>query len=39
MPVLALGGDASFAPASALLTAFAPVAGDLAVDVITKAGY
>jgi pimeloyl-ACP methyl ester carboxylesterase len=39
MPLLVLGGEASFSPASAIRSAFAPIADDLSVDVIPKAGH
>ncbi|KAK4500956.1 hypothetical protein PRZ48_006762 [Zasmidium cellare] len=39
MPVLALGGEASFAPEALLQTALSPVASDLQVDVVPKAGH
>lgn len=39
MPVLAMGGEASFAPAEQLKAAFSPVAADLTTYVIPKAGH
>lgn len=39
MPVLALGGEASFAPAELLRSLFGPMATDLSVDIIPKAGH
>ncbi|KAK4899639.1 hypothetical protein LTR27_002905 [Elasticomyces elasticus] len=39
MPLLALGGEASFAPKSAIDEAFGPVAGDLTTDIIIKSGH
>ncbi|KAK5167423.1 uncharacterized protein LTR77_007122 [Saxophila tyrrhenica] len=39
MPVLAIGGEASFAPAGAIRQLFEPVAADLQVDVIPKSGH
>ncbi|KAL1588710.1 hypothetical protein WHR41_02707 [Cladosporium halotolerans] len=39
MPVLAMGGEASFAPESALQSAFGPVADDLTTFVVPKAGH
>ena len=39
MPLLAMGGEASFAPAALLRKAFEPVAADLTVAVIPKAGH
>lgn len=39
MPVLALGGEASFAPKEFLQSAFGPVAEHLDVDMIPKAGH
>ena len=39
MPVLALGGEASLAPASVSQQLFDPVASDLQVDVVPKAGH
>ncbi|KAJ5382975.1 hypothetical protein N7517_000886 [Penicillium concentricum] len=39
MPVLVLGGEASFAPGSVLQQNFGPVSSDLQVDVIPKAGH
>ncbi|KAK0919875.1 hypothetical protein LTR91_010635 [Friedmanniomyces endolithicus] len=39
MPLLALGGEASFAPQSALEASFAPVAADLTTDIILKSGH
>lgn len=39
MPVLAMGGEASFAPEGALRSSFAGVADDLSTFVIPKAGH
>lgn len=39
MPVLAMGGEASFAPESTLREAFGPVADDLTTYIIPKAGH
>jgi len=39
MPVLAMGGEASFAPGDALRSSFAQVADDLTTFVIPKAGH
>lgn len=39
IPVLAMGGEASFAPESALRSAFEPVADDLTTYIIPKAGH
>lgn len=39
MPLLAMGGEASFAPESALQSSFADVADDLTTFVIPKAGH
>lgn len=39
MPVLALGGEASYAPESLLRAAFGPAASDLTVDIVPKAGH
>jgi len=39
MPVLAMGGEASFAPEEQLRAAFGPVAKDLTTYVIPKAGH
>ncbi|KAK5684822.1 hypothetical protein LTS10_002897 [Elasticomyces elasticus] len=39
MPLLALGGEASFAPKSAIDAAFGPVADDLTTDIIIKSGH
>lgn len=39
MPVLAMGGEASFAPEAQLRAAFGPVAEDLTTYVIPKAGH
>ncbi|KAK3659959.1 hypothetical protein LTR56_000885 [Elasticomyces elasticus] len=39
MPLLALGGEASFAPKSAVDAAFSPVAADLTTDIIIKSGH
>lgn len=39
MPVLAMGGEASFAPEDALRSSFADVAEDLTTFVIPKAGH
>lgn len=39
MPLLAMGGEASFAPESALRSSFADVASDLTTFVIPKAGH
>ena len=39
MPVLALGGEASLAPASIINQLFDPVATNLEVDVVPKAGH
>jgi pimeloyl-ACP methyl ester carboxylesterase len=39
MPVLAMGGEASFSPAKVLRGAFEPVAADLQTAVVPKAGH
>lgn len=39
MPVLAMGGEASFSPESNLKAAFEPVADDLTTFVVPKAGH
>ncbi|KAK5703857.1 hypothetical protein LTR97_002870 [Elasticomyces elasticus] len=39
MPLLALGGEASFAPKSAIDAAFSPVAANLTTDIIIKCGH
>lgn len=39
MPVLALGGEASLAPSSMVKQLFGPVATDLQVDLVPKAGH
>lgn len=39
MPVLAMGGEASFSPESLLRAAFEPVAANLTTAVIPKAGH
>ena len=37
--VLVLGGEASFAPPAVIKQAFAPVAAQLSVDLVPKAGH
>ena len=39
MPVLAMGGEASFAPESLLRAAMEPLAADLTTAIIPKAGH
>lgn len=39
MPVLAMGGEASFSPMSSLKAAFQPIVADLTTVVIPKAGH
>lgn len=39
MPVLAMGGEASFAPDAALQAGFAPIAANISTVVIPKAGH
>ena len=39
MPVLALGGESSFAPVSALQSAWGPTSRDIEYDIVPKAGH